>query len=609
MNPPLVDVLPPHDLEAERGALACVLSGTPEEAAAWLVELASEEFYDERHRVIFDALSKLSEAGKPIDAVSLYTALRDAGQLDEVGGLEYITALPDATPSPANFPSWLARVRDFRQRRADLAEAVRLRERALAGVEKIESREDVIRRLRSLPQLDYEQQRDAAAKILGCRTSVLDKLVAEVRSGAGEPQGGRLKLDDVEPWPDPVNGAEILREVADTFRRYVFLPGGAADALALWAAHTHVFDQFQCSPRLNIRSEHKGCGKTTLRDVLTCFVSRPLSAENLSAAVLFRVTESHKPTVLADECDAWLRDNEELRGMLNAGHRRGGVALRCEGDDHEVRAFSVFTPVVLCGIGALPGTLHDRSIVIRLERARPGELRERFDSRRTEPEKVLAQKLARFAVDNAGRLQGCNPVLPPGAFNRVADNWRPLFAVAEIAGADWPQRAAEAFALLNENEDLDAHGIGVTLLGDISTMFAPGPDKLKSCDIVGKLHQMEGREWVEWGKSRKPISANQMAKLLSRFKVSPRTIKLSDGTTAKGYHREMFNEAFARYLPDTHPSKRNPVTMPVNIDDSAVSETSPPETGLRMENVSLTNKNGVGYGVTVQKPLLVEELA
>src|SRR5207247_4658957 len=126
-------------------------------------------------------------------------------------------------------------------------------------------------------------------------------------------------------------------------------------------------------------SEHKGCGKTTCRDVVGLFVPRPLLTENLSVAVLFRLVEAHAPTILADECDAWLRDNEELRGLLNAGHRRGAVAYRCEGDSNEVRGFSVFSPAVLSGIGALPGTLHDRSIVVHLERAKLGEARERFD--------------------------------------------------------------------------------------------------------------------------------------------------------------------------------------------------------------------------------------
>ena len=253
--------------------------------------------------------------------------------------------------------------------------------------------------------------------------------------------------------------------------------------------------------------------------MVSIFTPRPLLTENMSVAVLFRVIEAQTPTVLADECDTWLRDNEELRGLLNAGHRRGGQALRCEGESNEVRAFNVFAPAVICGIGTLPGTLHDRSIVIRLERAKPGELRERFDSRHVENEKELCRKLARFVAENTARLETCDPKLPDGAFNRLADNWRPLFAIAEIAGGDWPKRAADAFAKLTSREDSDAQGVGAALLADIAETFAAASvDKLPSAEIVEALAKIEGREWAEWGGARKPISPNQLAKLLKRHK-------------------------------------------------------------------------------------------
>src|SRR4029077_7060895 len=100
---------------------------------------------------------------------------------------------------------------------------------------------------------------------------------------------------------------------------------------------------------------------------------------------------------------------------------------------NEVRRFAAYAPAMLCGIGALPGTLHDRSIVIRLERATPGELQQRFDSRRTEKEQELSGKLARWTVDNFARLEAVDPMLPDGVFNRLADNWRPLFAIAELS--------------------------------------------------------------------------------------------------------------------------------------------------------------------------------
>lgn len=430
--------------------------------------------------------------------------------------------------------------------------------------ESLSEDEKELHRLAGLSPIEYDRDRETAAEKLNCRVSVLDKMVlARKTSNTNNStlQGRAVMLPDVEPWPEAVSGANVLAEIASTFARYVALPDGAANTLALWSAHAHCFQSFVCSPRLNISSPEKGCGKTTLRDVLTEFVPRPLPTENLSAPVLFRVIESRKPTVLADECDAWLRDNEELRGMLNAGHRRGGQALRCEGDSHEVRAFNVFAPAVLCGIGALPGTLHDRSIIVRLERAKPGELCQRFDSRHVEKEVELCRKLARWCADNLARLEACDPVLPSDAFNRLADNWRPLFAIAAVAGGDWPQRAADAFAKLTAKTDADAQGIGTMLLADIRRVFnEANAERMLSKTLVDTLCTMSDRPWPEANRGR-PITPTWMAGRLRGFNVSSKTIRVGD-ERANGYELAHFQDAFDRYLPSLGMSKHDNVTIP-----------------------------------------------
>lgn len=458
-----------------------------------------------------------------------------------------------------------------------------------------ESDEDIITRLANLPPLEYERCREVEAEKLKSRTSVLDKLVDAKRpkseTADGDIQGRTMNLPDVEPWPDSVNGADVMNEVADTYTRFVVLPDGAADALALWTAHTHCFEAFQCSPRLNVTSPERGCGKTTLRDVLAVLVPRPLLTENLSVAVLFRIIEAHKPTPLADECDAWLRDNEELRGLLNAGHRRGGQALRCEGEDNEVRAFTVFAPVVLCGIGSLPGTLHDRSIVIRLERAKPGELAARFDSRHTEHEQELCRKLARFCVDNTARLETCDPSLPSGVFNRLADNWRPLFAIAESIGGNWPQRAVSAFSKLTSREDTDAQGIGAMLLADVWQAFrSSGAVRMFSKSLVESLLQMTDRPWPEANRG-KPITETWLARKLRLFTIAPKLIRVGDAV-GRGYELADFQEAVDRYLPTPGDSGCYSVTTPANKGEGSHSEVLQPANGVtptKSQNANDTN--------------------
>ncbi|CAN5547937.1 hypothetical protein BH20ACI3_BH20ACI3_38840 [soil metagenome] len=426
--------------------------------------------------------------------------------------------------------------------------------------------EQEIQRLAALPPLEYERQRLSAAKTLKCRPATLDKLVAALRPKAEGLQGRELALPDLELWPEAVNGGMLLSQIADTFSRYLVLPSGAADALAVWVAHAHIYDVFDVSPRLNFSSPEKGCGKTTARDVMGSFVPRPLATENLTAAVLFRIVESHAPCILADEYDAWLSENEELRGLFNAGHRRGGQALRCEGEGNQVRAFGVFTPAVLCGIGALPGTLHDRSIGIRLNRAKPGELRKRFDSRHTEREQELCRKLARWCADNREQVAACDPELPEGAYNRVADNWRPLFAIAQVAGVDWPKRVRESFAKLAKAE-ADEQGLGVMLLADIKQVFSiANAERIFSKTLVEELVAMSDRPWTE-ARRDKPITENWLARRLRPFGVSSRNVRI-EPNQKKGYELIQFQEAFDRYLPDQGVSNRPSVPRPINIDEN-----------------------------------------
>jgi putative DNA primase/helicase len=429
-----------------------------------------------------------------------------------------------------------------------------------------ETDEEAFARLGTLSPAEYDRCRKEEAERLRMRPATLDHEVMARRPNLDvTAQGSALEFPKIELWQTPVNGAVVLTEIAAIFSRYLGLPPGAADVLALWTAHAHAFEAFTHTPRLNFCSPDKGCGKTTALDVLASITPRPLRTESITAAVLFRLVELHKPTLLLDEVDAYLNQAEELRGLLNAGHKRGAKAYRCEGENNTVRGFAAFAPAALAGIGALPGTLHDRAIVVSLARAKPGEVAARFDSRRTEWETDLCRKLARWAADNFDRLKSCDPELPETAFNRLADNWRPLFAIAEVAGGDWRQQAAAAFVALTATADLDAQGVGTILLADIADLFAPeATDKLPSSKLAEALAAIEGRPWAEWGKHRKPISPNQLANQLRRFGVSPRAIRVGD-ETPRGYLLADFQEAFDRYLPKASVSDRNSATTLGNL--------------------------------------------
>lgn len=402
-----------------------------------------------------------------------------------------------------------------------------------------------VNRLSKLSPLEYARIRKAEAQCLGVDASALDKEVSRARkNGAASTSQGEIVLfNDPEPWPESVDGAALLDEMAVIFTRFLVLPEGAADTAALWVAHAHAYDAFLHSPRINPYSPEKGCGKTTFLDVLQAVTPKALRTENVTTAVLFRLIEAHAPTLLVDECDTFLKDNDELRGALNAGHRRGGVHLRCEGDDNKVKPFKTFAPVALAGIRELPSTLADRSIKIRMQRAKHGELRERFDARSAASLVELKRKAARWAADNLPTLERADPDMG-NLFNRKADNWRPLFAIAETAGGDWPMKARKAVVRLSEADD-GSEGVAVVLLEDIRTMFSKS-ERLPSAELCEALSQLKERPWPEWDHG-KPINQQQVAKLLKPFGIKPGVIRIGQ-STPRGYERGQFVEAFDRYL-------------------------------------------------------------
>jgi putative DNA primase/helicase len=421
----------------------------------------------------------------------------------------------------------------------------------------VESNAEIVH-LADLSTLDYGRQRSASAQKLGLSVAWLDKLVREKKAAIVEEagrggietagQGRAINLPDPEPWPEPIDGAELLAALVEQVERYMVMEPGAAERVALWLLHTHVFQAFGITPRLAITSPRPQCGKTTLLDILQRLVVRPLLAANLTAAAVFRVVEVALPTLLVDEADTFLPNNDELRGVLNSGHRRGGTVIRVVGEDMEPRQFSTFSPAAIAMIGHLPGTLADRSVSITLKRKRADEPVESFRYDRSQDLDRLARMCARWAKDNADRLRGLDPVVPSNLYNRAADNWRPLLAIAEAAGGDWPERARAIAAATVDSDQVKRVG----LLADIREVFdSKGVDRVKSADLAAALVAMEGHPWAEHGRTGKPLTANGLARMLAGDNIAPKVMRFRLDEVGRGYEREQFEDVFERYLPST----------------------------------------------------------
>jgi putative DNA primase/helicase len=359
-------------------------------------------------------------------------------------------------------------------------------------------------------------------------------------------------LPTPEPWPEPVNGEELLNQISAAYSLHMILPPGAADTLALWVAFAHTIDAAEHSPRLCFSSPQKRCGKTTALSITQRLVPRPFSVANLTPATIFRSIDAVPVTMLIDEADTFIHGKSEMLGILNSGHSRSSAHVpRCVGDNYEPRLFSTSCAVAFALIGRLPDTLEDRTIVIPLKRRRPDEpAPERIGPGERAELDEFARKLARWAQDNIEALRGADPAMPAGLHDRAADNWRPLLAIAGQAGGGWPHRAAEAAKALAPGAEDDS--IAVLLLADIRAVFAEqGVQRIASARLVDALLAMEDRPWMEL-QDRGPLTPGRLAHLLKPFGIRPGTTRFDpgdgSGSTAKGYYRADFTDAFARYL-------------------------------------------------------------
>ena len=217
---------------------------------------------------------------------------------------------------------------------------------------------------------------------------------------------------------------------------YVAIDAYQGNAIALWIVHCHCLAATDYTPRLLITSPTKRCGKSTLLRVIAKLVPRPLFLSGVTAAMLFRSIGDHRPVLLLDEADnAGLKHNEDLRIVFNEGvfaeaHDRPHRRRQPRAEDVSRSSRQLCWP----GSATVPATLMDRSIIIRMRRKLRSETKTRFDRRNVGHLTELGRQAARFAIENVEALAGADPKVPAGLNDRELDGWRPLLAIADMAG-------------------------------------------------------------------------------------------------------------------------------------------------------------------------------
>ena len=378
-------------------------------------------------------------------------------------------------------------------------------------------------------------------------------------------------LIPVDMWPQPVDGAQLLTEIADTFNRHAILPEGGAEtaavfAVASWCVHAC---RWRYAPRLFVESGEGvwDSGKTAVMSMFLYMVRRPTAGSGMTESSLFRTMDAHHPTIVLDEADQILptRGAKGLTKVLNSGFDRMLAKVRLNEYDTTAkkwkpREYSTFGMAILGGIGKFAAPqLRSRGPTIYMEPKMPDEKIEPFDpvvfADQREDLRALRAKMMRFAYDNRQQLTECRPSLPREiANNRIGDVASVLLRPADVAGGDWPIRARRALTkVLLRHQPVSDNKL---LLHHIAELLADPFIR------VGEKRQALGPEFlyseylVEALRVREDWPYEKLSKHGLRHMLSPLGIPApeQEGGNSKvgkpnwrGYRRAWFETAFIRH--------------------------------------------------------------
>jgi hypothetical protein len=408
------------------------------------------------------------------------------------------------------------------------------------------------------------------------------RIEEQIRANRGE-TGHRNGAAPVGAPATDLDVREVLDAIHAFLSRFLVMSADGLRVLTLWVFHTWAFEAAETTPYISIRSPERESGKTRVIEVTSLITRRPEQVADASISALFRSIEKFKSTLMFDEVDGIFKgrdeDSKDLKRLLNSGYRIGAKVLRTVGDRHEPKRFSTFSPKLLAGIGGLPDTLESRCVPITMQRRLPDEQAERLRLRVVRPEaEALAERLNDVASSCVPALTDAFPEIPDELGDRAADCAEPLLTIADYAAGQWPVLARKSLVALQGGHTLEDESTSTRLLADIRTVFGDR-DRISSRELLDGLHALEEAPWGDW--FGRPLSAAKLNRLLHDFSIHSRTVRL-DEKTPKGFHREQFDDAWARYLQSEPQHRHNPLPE----RDSGESKSATDDPVLRHESGS-----------------------
>ena len=339
------------------------------------------------------------------------------------------------------------------------------------------------------------------------------------------------------PWPQEVDGYELLEAINCRIREYIWMTPEQAIAVTLWIVVTYLIDRLALFPILFITSPLLSCGKTRLCQVIARLVADPYISTDLSAAAFYETIDTRSPTLIIDEAKNFLQLDKRLHRLINGCYTRETAHVHIK-VGRGVREYRTFGPKVLSLIGELPPDTVSRTLRVNMVR-KPQEIEvaEIGDSSGAAEWFDLRSQILRWVLDN----EFSPPQIPVGGPDRYRDNWRTLLSVADAG--DWAARARGAYQVLSESYLEDDPNSA--LLARIKEIFnRQNAEFLTSTTLVSELNKDPSAWWYR-------TSEQKLARFLRTFRIRPEQHRRGRGGTGgggRGYWRNQLEQQAFTHL-------------------------------------------------------------
>jgi len=458
------------------------------------------------------------------------------------------------------------RERARREEREDRERERREREERKEAERKAREREKALAAIVKLPSAGHEAKLKKLAKRLD---EDVEALRAEFDELLGD-EAEKIRRGIVEPWDEPVATRELLDAVESQFAKYIIIHDKVvAPIVPVWLAFAWVHDIAVFSPILVFQGADTGMGKSVASEAASRLAPRGYMLAKPTGPSIYRLVDSMHPTLFIDDADKLLAEDHDLATVIRASWKRGVAVPRVV--KGEVRLFDAFGPRSLNGIDLsahLDTATRTRCITLQLLPKLEGETV--ISMRYADGDEnfvILRRKFMRWATDNMAALKDARPRMPEGFFSRLEENYHLLFAIADLAGGEWPKRVrAAAIKLSREHAE---PSLQKRLLAIFFALFVRHGPLLTSKEVA-KLVPLEDDVFAYYGKHERPISQWQIARLIGMYKVVPGVIHLRGRPADRGWNAAWFEVAFKHYLGKSPPADCTVVRKPTELKRTSV---------------------------------------